>query len=138
MATDRIDLGREYVGGFAVPNALQAGNGAQVSADGTDLVYPPDVQEAPTTPTAWDQESRAIMVRGSGARSVTLPNADKVGRQLWVIDAERNAGSGTITIDPDGAGTIDTAADLVLSTNGARALLIAEAVGATTDWLRLV
>lgn len=138
MTTDRIDLGREYFGGMAQPAAEQAGYQPRVTAEGTDLEYVPLAQEAPATPATWDGASLTIMVRGSGARTVNIPTADIVGRQVWVIDAERNAGSGTITIEVDGAGTIDGAANLALSTNGAKALLIAETVGATTDWLRLV
>lgn len=124
MATTRYDLGIEYLGGYAAPNAEQAGFRSRVNGAGTNIVYQ-RLAQVLTVSGTWDQESEAVHVKGSGARAIALPDptVETEGFEVLVLDALGNAGAGNITIDPAGSGTINGSATLVLSTNYASARL---------------
>lgn len=124
MSTTRIDLGREYFSGMAAPIADQAGYVPTVDATGLNFEYRRLAQVITATGT-WDQSSVAVHVKGSGARTVALPDptTDVEGWEVLIVDALGNATAGNITIDPSGSGTINGATTLVLSTNYASAQL---------------
>lgn len=124
MTTTRIDLGREYLAGLNTPTSEQAGFAPRINAEGTNFEYAPLAQILLATGT-WDGESLAVQVKGSGARTVTLPDPTNAvaGLEVTIVDALGNSGAGNITIDPSGSGTINGAATLVLSTNYSSARL---------------
>lgn len=124
QGTTRIDLGLEFLGGVATPNAEQAGFRTRVNGDGNNFVYQRLAQVLTVTGT-WDQESESVHVKGSGARTITLPDptVEVEGFEVLVVDALGNANAGNITIDPSGSGTINGSGTLVLSTNYASARL---------------
>jgi hypothetical protein len=129
VTTTRIDLSTEYFGGMNAPTVEQAGFAPRVDATGLNLEYLPLTQVLLATGT-WDGESLSVQVKGSGARTITLPDPDNAepGFEVLIVDALGNSGAGNITIDPSGGGTIATAggsaaSTLVLSTNYASARL---------------
>jgi hypothetical protein len=121
MPNTIIDLGLEYRGGIAKSTAEQAGNRVRVDATGLNLEYP-GTQILLATGT-WDAESDIVQVKGSGARTITLPDPtnDVPGATVLIVDALGNAAAGNITITP--ATSINGSATLVLSTNYASARL---------------
>jgi hypothetical protein len=125
MSTTRIDLGREYFAGMAAPTEDQAGYQPTVDADGTNFEYRRLAQVTTAASDTWDGSSVAVHVKGSGARSIALPEptTPTEGHVVTVVDALGNAAAGNITIDPSGSGTINGAGTLVLSTNYASARL---------------
>lgn len=124
MSTTRIDLGREYFSGMAAPIADQAGYVPTVDATGLNFEYRRLAQVITATGT-WDQSSVAVHVKGSGARTVALPDPTTAveGWEVLIVDALGNSAAGNITIDPSGSGTINGSTTLVLSTNYASARL---------------
>lgn len=88
---------------------------------------------SPITATKFD-ECIVVNLAVAGASSVVLPAALPVGTVLDVVDGKGDAAANNITIDPEGAGTINGAATLVLSVNYASARLVKIAAAA---WLRL-
>lgn len=87
----------DYTAGMNVPLAAQAGYPCQADADGTNVEYvgPQEI----TGSGVWNGTSREIMVRGSGARAITLGPAPYKGYIVRVIDANGNAAGGdTITV----------------------------------------
>ena len=114
------DLGLEYRGGVAAPATEEIGNTpraiASVAGEPSVLTYPADMQTIAGSGT-WDGTSRSVAVGSSGARSIALPNGYFIGQEVEVFDLNGNAASGTITIDPDGAATINGAATTTLTTN---------------------
>lgn len=125
MSTTTIDLGRSYFSGMAAPTEDQAGYQPTVDADGTNFEYRRLAQVATAASDTWDGSSVAVHVKGSGARSIALPDPTSPveGWVVTVVDALGNAAAGNITIDPDGGGTINGAGTLVLSSNYASARL---------------
>lgn len=135
MTTTRIDLSQEYFGGMNAPTVEQAGFAPRVDATGLNLEYLPLTQVLVATGT-WDGESLSVQVKGSGARTITLPDPDNAepGFEVLIVDALGNSNAGNITIDPSGAGTINGSSTLVLSTNYASARLHWVSAGA---WVRV-
>lgn len=125
MAATIIDLGLEYRGGIAKSTAEQAGYQPTVTSDGLNLEFRRLAQVVTTSSSTWDQSSVAVHVKGSGARTVNLPDPTTAveGWEVLIVDALGNAGAGTITIDPSGSGTINGAGTLALSTNYSSARL---------------
>jgi hypothetical protein len=66
----------------------------------------------------------------AGAVSVVLAAAAKIGQRIEVVDGKGDAGTNNVTITVAGGGTINGGANLVLSTNGQKAILVK--VGATS------
>lgn len=134
MTTTRIDLSTEYFGGMNAPAAEQAGNRVRVTADGLNLEYA-GTQQLVASGT-WDGESDTLHVKGSGARTIALPDPDNgiAGFELLIVDALGNSAAGNITIDPADAGTVNGSSTLVLSTNYASARLQFIAAG---TWVRV-
>lgn len=122
--TTRLDLGREYFSGMSAPAAEQAGYTPTVTATGLNLEYR-RLAQVITASDTWDRSSVAVHVKGSGARTVALPDPTTAveGWQVLIVDALGNSGAGNITIDPSGSGTINGSGTLVLSTNYASARL---------------
>jgi hypothetical protein len=123
MPASRIDLSVEYFAGMNAPTAEQAGFAVRVDATGLNLEYLALAQILLATGT-WDGSSLAVQVKGSGARTVTLPDPTNLepGFEVLIVDALGNSAAGNITIDPSGSGTIASAggaaaSTLVLSTN---------------------
>lgn len=125
MPATIIDLGLEYRGGINKSTADQAGYLPTVTADGLNFEYRRLAQPVTTASSTWDQSSVAVHVKGSGARTVNLPDptTEVEGWEVQIVDALGNSAAGNITIDPSGAGTINGASTLVLSTNYASARL---------------
>ncbi len=125
MPNTIIDLGLEYRGGIAKSTADQAGYQPTVTADGLNLEYRRLAQIVTTSTATWDQSSVAVHVKGSGARTVTLPDPTTAveGWEVLIVDVLGNCNAGNITIDPSGSGTINGSGTLVLSTNYASARL---------------
>ena len=136
MSVTVYDLGLEYRGGIAKSTAEQAGYLPTVTADGLNLEYRRLAQVVTTSSSTWDQSSVAVHVKGSGARTVNLPDptTEVEGWEMLIVDALGNAGSGTITIDPASSGTINGSSTLALSTNYSSARL--RWIGAGT-WVRV-
>ncbi len=106
----------------------------RVDATGLNLEYLALAQIVVASAT-WDGSSLSVQVKGSGARSIALPDPTNLepGFELLVIDALGNSAAGNITIDPSGGGTINGAGTLVLSANYASARLAWISAGA---WVR--
>lgn len=136
MPANIIDLGLEYRGGIAKSTADQAGYQPTVTSDGLNLEYRRLAQVVTTASSTWDQSSVAVHVKGSGARTVNLPDPTTAveGWEVLVVDALGNAGAGNITIDPLPSGTINGSSTLVLSTNYASARLRRISAGV---WVRV-
>lgn len=101
----------DYTAGMNVPLAAQAGYPCQANSAGTNVEYvgPQELVGS----GAWNGKSRSILVRGSGARAVTLgEEAPYVGYEVRVIDADGNAGSGTITVSAGGSASLAGTATL--------------------------
>jgi hypothetical protein len=114
------DLGLEYRGGIAAPDTEEIGNTpraiASVAGEPSVLEYPPEQQTLAGSGT-WDGRARSVAVGGSGARPIALPTGSFIGQTVDVFDAAGNAGSGTITVDPDGSATVNGASTTTLTTN---------------------
>lgn len=134
MAVSRIDLSTEYFAGMNAPTTEQAGHRVRVDATGMNLEYAGTQQLVASG--AWDGESHTIHVKGSGARTISLPDPDNgiPGSEVLIVDALGNSNAGNITIDPDSSGTINGTGTLVLSTNYASARLQFVAAG---TWVRV-
>ena len=134
MTITLIDLRRENFAGMNAPTVEQAGHRVRVDVTGLNLEYP-GTQQLVATGT-WDGESHTIHMKGSGARTITLPDPDNAipGSEVLIVDALGNSNAGNITIDPSASGTINGAATLVLSTNYASARLQFIAAG---TWVRV-
>lgn len=134
MTTTRIDLSREYFAGMNAPTAEQAGARVRVDSTGLNLEYPGTQQLVASG--SWDGESHTLHVKGSGARTITLPDPDNgiAGAEVLIVDALGNSNAGNITIDPSGSGTINGSGTLVLSTNYSSARLQFIAAG---TWVRV-
>jgi hypothetical protein len=139
MTVSRIDLSTEYFGGMNAPTVEQAGAHVRVDATGLNLEYP-GTQQLVASGT-WDGESHTLHVKGSGARTIALPDPDNgiPGTEVLIVDALGNSNAGNITIDPAASGTIASAggaaaSTLVLSTNYASARLQFIAAG---TWVRV-
>jgi hypothetical protein len=91
--------------------------GLPVFDDGVQTVLN-GVQEI-TGSGAWDGVSGIVQVKGSGARSIAVPDPTDAAPGLTVTftDAAGSAGAGTITLDPDGAGTIAGASTSTITSN---------------------
>jgi len=136
MPNTVIDLGLEYRGGIAKSTADQAGYLPTVTADGLNLEYRRLAQVTTTASATWDQSSVKVHVKGSGARTLNLPDptTEVEGWEVTIVDALGNSGAGNITIDPTGGGTINGSSTLVLSTNFASARLSWVSAGV---WVRI-
>lgn len=134
MPASRIDLSVEYFAGMNAPTAEQASFAVRVDATGLNLEYLALAQILLASGT-WDGSSLSVQVKGSGARSVALPDPTNLepGFEVLIVDALGNAAAGNITIDPSGSGTVNGSATLVLSTNFASARLHWVSAGA---WVR--
>ncbi len=135
MTTTRIDLSQEYFGGMNAPTVEQAGFAARVDATGLNLEYL-ELAQVLVASGAWNGSSLSVQVKGSGARTITLPDPDNLipGFEVLIVDALGNSNAGNISIDPDGSGTINGSTTLTLSTNYASARLHWVAAGA---WVRV-
>lgn len=137
MTTTRIDLASEYFSGMNAPTSDQCGFAVRVNADtdAPNFQYHALAQEIIASGT-WDGESLSVQVKGSGARTITLPDPDGLepGFEVLIVDALGNSNAGNITIDPSGSGTINGSSSLVLSTNYASARLHWVGAGA---WVRV-
>lgn len=104
---------------------LKVAGGLSVFDDGTQSVLG-GTQEI-TGAGTWDGKSSQVVVLGSGARSIALPDPATTlqtrGFALQVLDGAGNAGGNTITLDPSGAGVINGAATKTLTANGDTARL---------------
>jgi hypothetical protein len=91
--------------------------GLPVYDDGTQTVLN-GVQQITGSGT-WDGKSGIVQVKGSGARSIAVPDPTDAAAGLTVTftDAAGSAGAGTITLDPSGAGTIAGASTSTITTN---------------------
>lgn len=131
MATS-LDLALidDYTAGMNVPLASQAGYGCQADSDGTNVEYvgPQEI----TGSGAWNKRSRTILVRGNGARSITLGTPLHVGYEVRVVDADASAGAGTITAV--GGDTMSVVGTTTVTTNLGSALFIATAAA---TWSRI-
>lgn len=71
----------------------------------------------------WDGKSGRIHVKGSGARTIALPDPDSTlqyeGLQLAIVDAAANSDTNNITVDPAGSGAINGNATRKLDIKGA-------------------
>jgi hypothetical protein len=67
----------------------------------------------------WDQRSDKIHVIGSGSRTIALPDPLEpiAGQEVTIIDANDNANTGNITIDPAGSGVVRVSGSAAASTN---------------------
>lgn len=76
-------------------------------------------------------DTGTLLVKGSGARGVTLPSAAKfrAGNRIILKDAAGSAAAGNITFTP-ASGTIDGAATLVFSSNYQTSTLVTDG----TNW----
>lgn len=93
--------------GAVLPNPLTRRSvikfcGVPARDDGTQTVVC-DIQTI-TGSGSWDGECGMILVRGSGARVITLPDpaalAQHAGFTLTIVDADGNSGTGNITTSP--------------------------------------
>lgn len=121
-----------YTAGANMPLEAQAGYAARANAAGTNIDYVKAAQII-TGSGAWDGESEAILVFGSGARTITLGRGDIIGRKVEVVDAAGTSGAGDITIDPDGTDTVNGATTMAITSNYTSRVLIYAAVGV---WVR--
>jgi hypothetical protein len=122
-----------YLGGINAPSTEQAGFETRVDQNGTNLEYVALLQTLAGS-GAWDGSARVLLVNGSGPRSISLPDADIAGRELTVKDAIGNSASGTITLDPVSAGTIDGSSTKTITTNFGKQRLVWVSAGV---WLTL-
>jgi hypothetical protein len=99
-----LSLIHDYTGGINVPVASQAGYDVRVDTAGTNIEFVSIVQELAGT-GSWNGESRTLLVRGSGIRTVTLPLPTdiRIGFELLIIDADGTASAGAITVSFTGA-----------------------------------
>lgn len=89
-------------------------------------VLPDHIKTVLTTPyaaVAGDQDIISNLTV-AGAVSVVLSAAAKIGHVVNVTDGKGDAGANNVTITVAGGGTINGGANLVLSTNRQRALLL--------------
>lgn len=100
----------DYTAGMNVPLAAQAGYPCQADANGTNVEYvgPQEI----TGSGVWNGKARSIMVRGSGARAITLGLAPYVGYEVRLVDADGSAGAGTITATAGGGTSLTGTATL--------------------------
>jgi hypothetical protein len=100
-------------------NALKVA-GMPVFDDGTQTVL--GGVQVITGTGSWDTKSGTILVKGSGARGITLPDPVAAlayeGLAILVVDAANNSGANTITVG-SGAETIGGSASATITTNGA-------------------
>ena len=98
---------------YATQAAADADTGAIWTIDGVpisgDLF---SVTQTISTTTALDSSDAGNHIEASGTITITLPDVDTVGSGF--INTCRNAGSGIVTIDGDGAETINGDASLFL------------------------
>lgn len=113
---------------FQQRSTLRVG-GLPLSDNGTETVLN-GVQSLAGAGT-WDGVSGLVLVNGSGARLIAIPDPTdpSPGTTVRFIDAVGNAGSGTITLDPSGAGTIAGVATKTITTNGTSQALVWISVG---------
>lgn len=100
----------DYTAGMNVPLAAQAGYPCQADAAGTNVEYvgPQEITGSGT----WNGKGRTILVRGSGARAITLGVAPYVGYEVRLIDAAGSAGAGNITFTAGGGTALTGTATL--------------------------
>jgi hypothetical protein len=90
----------EYTGGMNAPLASQAGHAARADSAGTNVEYVgPQVLAGTGT---WDGKSDPILVRGSGVRTITIPNGYYLGQRVTIVDADGTSNSGTIALSAAG------------------------------------
>jgi hypothetical protein len=98
--------------------ALKVAGGLSVFDDGTRTVLG-GTQEITGSGT-WDGKSAQVVVLGTGARTITVPNPDSTlqtrGFCLEIIDGAANAGTNNISIDPAGSAVINGSATTRLLT----------------------
>lgn len=94
-----------------------------------------NIRKALVTPVTATNHDEVIVCKLTtpGAVSVVLPSALPVGTVIDIIDGTGDASSNNITIDPEGADTINGAATLVLNADYASARVTKTEAG---KWLR--
>lgn len=86
-----------------------------------------------TTPVSLGHNQCVLFVATGAARTVNLPTAEMaMGRTILVKDTTGTAGANNITIQTDGAETIDGAATCVIATNYGYAILLSDG----TNWYK--
>lgn len=123
-----------FLGGINAPAVEQAGYSVRVNAAGTNLEYVP-LQQSITGSGTWDGKSETVAVFGSGARTITVPDADFLGREVTVIDAAGNAGTSNIQMNVAGGSTVNGFSGITFNSNYFKATL---RYVATHTWVRVV
>lgn len=115
---------------FQQRSVLKVG-GLPVSDNGTEAVIN-GVQTILGTGT-WDGKSGVVLVKGSGGRTITIPDPTDPaeGTTVRFVDALANSGAGTITLDPAGSNTIaGSTTSQTLTVNGTSKAFIFISTGA--------
>ncbi len=92
--------------------------GLPISDNGSETVL--NGVQTITGSGTWDGVSGIVLVKGSGARNIAIPNPTDAAEATTVkfVDAAGNSAANVITLDPSGAGTIAGASTQTISTNG--------------------
>lgn len=100
----------------------------------------PTVPQVISGTGSWGQLENTIFVKGTGARTITIPVAAAGDNfELTIVDFNQNASSsGNITLSPSGSGTINGVSTFVMSTDGqvVKLRMIASS-GANGTWLKV-
>jgi hypothetical protein len=122
-----------YLGGINAPAIEQAGYSIRINAQGTNLEYVP-LQQTVTGSGTWDGKSETVAVFGSGARVITIPDADRVGREVIIIDAAGNASTSNIAMTPVSGSTINGFTSINFNSDYSKGTL---RYVATHTWVRI-
>lgn len=117
MATDFLNgiagykVLKSWLGTVAKSRQILKIGGLPISDNGSETVL--NGVQTITGSGAWDGFSGVVLVKGSGARAITIPNPTDAAEGVSVkfVDAlNTSTGGNVITLDPSGAGTISGSA----------------------------
>lgn len=124
MATDFLNgiagykVLKSWLGTVTKSRQILKIGGLPISDNGSETVL--NGVQTITGSGTWDGFSGVVLVKGSGARLIAIPDPTDLAEGVTVkfVDAAGNSGAGTITLDPSGGGTIAGAATQTITTNG--------------------